>query len=98
MTTNHQRLTCEFQLLRYVPNPVRDEFVHVGVLLREQGAAQTGVPPMELRFTRDWRWVRCLLTRTQTLRCWKVWRPNCVTGCVMTLTASSCASLMKRYL
>ncbi|MGC2612431.1 MAG: DUF3037 domain-containing protein, partial [Terracidiphilus sp.] len=47
MTTNHQRLTCEFQLLRYVPNPVRDEFVHVGVLLREQGAAQTGVPPME---------------------------------------------------
>ena len=40
MTTDHQRLTCEFQLLRYVPNPVRDEFVHVGVLLREQGAAQ----------------------------------------------------------
>ena len=31
-----------------------------GVMLREQGAAQTGVPPMELRFTRDWRRVRCL--------------------------------------
>ncbi len=60
MTTDHQRLTCEFQLLRYVPDPVRNEFVHVGVLLREQGAAQTGAPPMEVRFTRDWRRVRCL--------------------------------------
>ena len=60
MTTDHQRLTCEFQLLRYVPDPVRNEFVHVGVLLREQGAAQAGAPAMELRFTRDWRRVRCL--------------------------------------
>jgi hypothetical protein len=47
-------------LLRYVPDPVRNEFVHVGVLLREQGPAQTGEPAMELRFTRDWRRVRCL--------------------------------------
>jgi hypothetical protein len=60
MTTDHQRHTCEFQLLRYVPDPVRNEFVHVGVLLREQGPAQTGEPAMELRFTRDWRRVRCL--------------------------------------
>jgi hypothetical protein len=60
MTTDHQRLTCEFQLLRYAPDPLRNEFVHVGVLLREQGVAQTGEPAMELRFTRDWRRVRCL--------------------------------------
>ena len=60
MTTGLQRHTCEFQLLRYVPDPVRNEFVHVGVLLREQTAAQTGAPAMELRFTRDWRRVRCL--------------------------------------
>jgi hypothetical protein len=60
MTTDHQRYTCEFQLLRYVPDPVRNEFVHVGVLLREQGPAQAGEPAMELRFTRDWRRVRCL--------------------------------------
>jgi hypothetical protein len=60
MTTDHHRLTCEFQLLRYVPNPVRNEFVHVGVLLRELGGEQTGVPPLELRFTRDWRRLRCL--------------------------------------
>jgi Protein of unknown function (DUF3037) len=60
MTTDQQRLRCEFQLLRYVPDPVRNEFVHVGVLLREQPEAQTGAPVMELRFTRDWRRVRCL--------------------------------------
>ena len=60
MTTDQQRLRCEFQLLRYVPDPVRNEFVHVGVLLREQQEAQSGVPAMELRFTRDWRRVRCL--------------------------------------
>jgi hypothetical protein len=60
MTTDHQRYACEFQLLRYVPDPVRNEFVHVGVLLREQGPAQAGEPAMELRFTRDWRRVRCL--------------------------------------
>ncbi len=60
MTTDQQRLRCEFQLLRYVPNPVRNEFVHVGVLLREQQETQRGAPAMELRFTRDWRRVRCL--------------------------------------
>jgi hypothetical protein len=38
---------------------VRNEFVHVGVLLREQ-AAPGGEAAMELRFTRDWRRVRCL--------------------------------------
>jgi hypothetical protein len=60
MTTDRQRLNCEFQLLRYVPSPVRDEFVHVGVLLRAHGATQSDEPAIELRFTRDWRRVRCL--------------------------------------
>jgi hypothetical protein len=60
MTTDHQRRTCEFQLLRYVPDPVRNEFVNVGVLLREQDPSQAGEPAMELRFTRDWRRLRCL--------------------------------------
>ena len=32
------RKQCEFQLIRYVPDPVRNEFVHIGVLLREAGA------------------------------------------------------------
>lgn len=53
------RNACEFQLLRYVPDPVRNEYVHIGVLLR---AAETGESPTraEIRFTRDWRRVRCL--------------------------------------
>jgi hypothetical protein len=49
------RRNCEFQLLRYVPDAVRNEFVHIGVILREQGSAHA-----EIRFTRDWRRVRCL--------------------------------------
>ena len=57
------RRTCEFQLLRYVPDTVRNEYVHIGVILREVPAA-AGAPvggvPMEVRFTRDWRRVRCL--------------------------------------
>jgi Protein of unknown function (DUF3037) len=49
------RRECEFQLLRYVPETARNEFVHIGVLLREQGSGHT-----EVRFTRDWRRVKCL--------------------------------------
>jgi len=50
------RCPCEFQLLRYVPDPVRNEFVHIGVVVRAQ---ESGVP-VEIRFTRDWRRVRCI--------------------------------------
>jgi hypothetical protein len=59
MTSANQRHACEFQLIRYIPDPVRNEFVHVGVLLREQ-ASETEEAAMELRFTHDWRRVRCL--------------------------------------
>jgi hypothetical protein len=38
-----------------VPDAVRNEYVHIGVILREQGSQR-----MEVRFTRDWRRVRCL--------------------------------------
>lgn len=57
MTTAANRRACEFQLLRYVPDPVRNEFVHIGVVLR---TAEPGTPETEIRFTRDWRRVRCL--------------------------------------
>ena len=50
------RRNCEFQLLRYVSDPVRNEYVHIGVILHEHGSAD----PVEVRFTRDWRRVRCL--------------------------------------
>jgi len=49
------RRECEFQLLRYVPDAVRNEFVNIGVILREPGSRHA-----EVRFTRDWRRVRCL--------------------------------------
>jgi hypothetical protein len=59
MESNFQRRNCEFQLLRYVPDAVRNEFVHIGVIVREQ--LEDGTPgKMEVRFTKDWRRVRCL--------------------------------------
>jgi len=56
MKNEKERRTCEFQLLRYVPDAVRNEYVHIGVILREQGSRA----PAEVRFTRDWRRVRSL--------------------------------------
>jgi hypothetical protein len=51
-----ERRECAFQLLRYVPDPVRNEYVHIGVILR----AGDGNEPAQVRFTHDWRRVRCL--------------------------------------
>jgi hypothetical protein len=56
MNRGIERRECEFQLLRYVPDAVRNEYVHIGVILREQGSPT----PPEVRFTRDWRRVGCL--------------------------------------
>jgi len=39
-----------------VPDAVRNEYVHIGVILREQGSPDAA----EIRFTHDWRRVRCL--------------------------------------
>ncbi len=50
------RIPCEFFLLRYVPDAVKNEFVNIGVLLREAGRAET----TRVRFTRDWSRVRCM--------------------------------------
>ena len=47
---------CEFFLLRYVPDVVKGEFVNVGVVLLEDGDGGF----TDVRFTRDWRRVRCL--------------------------------------
>jgi hypothetical protein len=84
MMGGSERRRCEFQLLRYVPDAVRNEYVHIGVILREaaaedeargdeakkdesgkdeakkneSGRAELG--NVEVRFTRDWRRVRCL--------------------------------------
>ncbi len=50
------RIQCEFFLLRYVPDAVKNEFVNIGVMLREAGRTDT----MQVRFTRDWSRVRCM--------------------------------------
>ena len=55
MSGEKPRRACEFQLLRYVPDAVRNEYVHIGVILHEQGGREAA----EVRFTRDWRRVRC---------------------------------------
>ena len=59
MTSEFERRACEFRLLRYVPDAVRNEYVHIGVILRER-AEDGGAGRIEVRFTRDWRRVRCL--------------------------------------
>ena len=52
------RRQCEFFLLRYVPDAVKDEFVNLGVVLLETGEGASVFT--DVRFTRDWRRVRCL--------------------------------------
>ena len=53
------RKQCEFLLIRYVPDAVKNEFVNIGVLLREAAGIGAGQAPV-LRFTRDWARVRCV--------------------------------------
>ena len=49
---------CEFFLLRYVPDAIKDEFVNIGVVLVEPDANGAGFA--DIRFTRDWQRVKCL--------------------------------------
>lgn len=51
-----ERIQCEFFLLRYVPDAVKNEFVNIGVMLREAGRTDT----TRVQFTRDWSRVRCM--------------------------------------
>ncbi len=51
-----ERIPCEFFLVRYVPDRVKNEFVNIGVLLREAAKPDEAW----LRLTRDWARVRCL--------------------------------------
>jgi Protein of unknown function (DUF3037) len=62
MSNGGERRNCEFHLLRYVPDAVRNEYVHIGVILREPGSGEgaASLEPPRVQFTRDWRRVRCL--------------------------------------
>ncbi len=53
---NSERIQCEFFLVRYVPDTVKNEFINIGVVLREAGRPETA----RVRFTRDWARVRCV--------------------------------------
>ncbi len=53
---NTERIQCEFFLVRYVPDTVKNEFVNIGVVLRETGRPETA----RVQFTRDWSRVRCV--------------------------------------
>lgn len=58
-----ERRQLEFFLLRYVPDAVKDEFVNIGVVMVESGTNGTKAADAQfagVRFTRDWRRVRCL--------------------------------------
>jgi len=70
MDSASDRRNCLFHLVRYVPDPVRNEFVHIGVILREapsgsetRAATRTAI---QIRFTHDWRRVRCLHPEADT--------------------------------
>lgn len=52
----NERRQCEFFLVRYVPDSVKNEFVNIGVLLRESLQPEN----MLVRFTQDWTRVRCI--------------------------------------
>ncbi|MGC1782755.1 MAG: DUF3037 domain-containing protein [Acidobacteriaceae bacterium] len=53
---NGERMQCEFFLVRYVPDTVKNEFVNIGVVLRKAGQPETA----RVQFTRDWSRVRCV--------------------------------------
>jgi hypothetical protein len=57
----NEQLQCEFLLVRYVPDPVKNEFVNIGVLLRETAhPGEPGSAAPLVRFTKDWARVRCV--------------------------------------
>jgi hypothetical protein len=50
------RAQCDFYLVRYVPDPVRNEFVNIGVLLRDAERPEQ----ITVKFTKEWARVRCI--------------------------------------
>jgi len=50
-----EKRQLELYLLRFLPHPLRDDFVTVGLLLLESDGGFA-----EVRFTRDWRMLQCL--------------------------------------
>lgn len=51
-----ERRKFNFFLVQYVPDPIRTEFINIGIILSEIGIGN----PAIVRFTRDWSRVLCL--------------------------------------
>src|ERR1700728_3940475 len=62
MTNNGDRQKCSFQLFRYAPDRLRGEFINIGALLRNTESPSQ----IEVRFTHDWRRIRCLDSTVDT--------------------------------
>ena len=60
MPETKTRHRCKFFLLRYVPDPVKNEFVNIGLVLVPPQA------PPELRFSKDWSRVKTLDPQADT--------------------------------
>jgi len=57
----NSRIPCEFFLIRYIPDVVKGEFTNIGVILREVPTPEHRRGAItQVRFTRDWRRVRCI--------------------------------------
>jgi len=61
------------RLIRFVPDTVRNEYVHIGVILREQGSRE----PAQIRFTHGLAAGCAAWPRRPILHCWRGWRANC---------------------
>jgi hypothetical protein len=61
---------CEFFVLRFVPNPVKEEFVNVGVCLIQSSSDR--VIYASLAVTSDWDRVRCIAKNVdiESIRQW----------------------------
>ncbi len=59
-TKSGELMQCEFFLVRYVADRVKGEFVNIGVLLRETAKLGSHPGPIAVRFTKDWRRVKCM--------------------------------------
>jgi len=51
------KLQCEFSIVRYVPHPLRGEFINIGIVIRQRSGP---VHPAFVAFTRDWSRVLAL--------------------------------------
>jgi hypothetical protein len=73
MNRGSGRRACEFHLLRYVPDAVRNEYVHIGVILRERASADAANQDANQDAKRDAKQdqVRCEPAMVQFTRDWR---------------------------